>query len=153
MQQVKEPHARLWREKPADRAGLTQQQLFVPFLTQTHKAGTGQGGWGVTFCSSYLGTPGGWAQPARHGEPCAEVSTWCTLTKHPDLPLKGLRALQTSAKMHTLLEEFSSPWDTGCTGTLQGWFLFCFSCLHQTTLFPFLWVHGHLRHSWFVSGL
>lgn len=55
MQQVKEPHARLWREKPADTAGLTQQLMF---LTQTHGLGPGREGGGTNpFCSSYLGRP------------------------------------------------------------------------------------------------
>lgn len=95
MQQVKEPHARLWREKPADRAGLTQQ--LMSYFRHTHtgwdQAGKVEGT--NPFFSSYLERPvaraqaggrlgWGWAQPSSHGEPCAKVNSQYTLTPEPN---------------------------------------------------------------------
>lgn len=55
MQQVKEPHARLWREKPADRAGLHSSSYHI---SDTHtQAGTRQGSWSDKPISSKLILP------------------------------------------------------------------------------------------------
>lgn len=77
MQQVKEPHARLWRDKPADRAGLHSSSCRIS-VTNT-QAGPGREG-EVTnpFCSPCLQIPVAHVRQAGLGLGTAPIP-WRTL--------------------------------------------------------------------------